>query len=106
VVSSRFNDVPIGLGLEAGDRRAAVLLAEEERAALRRSQIEAQSSPLMTAEERIRLWESLHGLSLPRDLQHKLVHVIATNTGLSAREVRDEQLRRNELAQAPRGAGQ
>jgi hypothetical protein len=92
--SNRSDDGAFGLRTEATDRRAAALRAEQERAALRQSQIEAQSSPSMSAQERIRLWEDLHGLRLPRDANHKLIGIIAGDTALTPQQVRDEQLRR------------
>jgi|JRYI01.1.fsa_nt_gb hypothetical protein len=82
-------------GLEGNDRRAAAIRAEEERAQLRHSRIEAQSSPFATPQERIRLWEELHGLKLPRDRDHRLVRVIAANTALTVQDVHDEQTRRH-----------
>jgi uncharacterized caspase-like protein len=82
-------------GLDANERRAAALRAEQERAELRSSKIEAQASPFATPQERIRLWEDLHGLRLPISADHRLVRVIATSTALSVREVHDEQIRRS-----------
>jgi uncharacterized caspase-like protein len=81
-------------GLDANERRAAALRAEQERAELRSSKIEAQASPFTTPQERIRLWEDLHGLRLPVNADHRLVRVIATSTALTVREVQDEQVRR------------
>jgi hypothetical protein len=82
-------------GLDANERRAAALRAEQERAELRTSKIEAQASPFTTPQERIRLWEDLHGLRLPVNADHRLVRVIATSTALTVREVQDEQVRRS-----------
>jgi len=86
--------VSAAAGFEATDRRAAALREEQERIALRHAQIEAQSSPHMTARERIGLWENLHALQLPRGAEHKLVRVIAKQTGLTVHDVQAEQLRR------------
>jgi hypothetical protein len=85
---------PFSLGLDADERRAAVQQAEEERARLRHLRIEAQSSPFSTPQERIRLWEELHSLSLPRDRGHRLVRVIASQTALTLQDIHDEQARR------------
>lgn len=76
------------------DRRAAVERANEERAALRLSRIEEQSSPLLSIQERVQRWESLHGLRLPIDPNHKLIRIIALDTALTAEQVRAEQVRR------------
>jgi hypothetical protein len=53
-----------------------------------------QSSPLSGPEERIRLWEKLHALNLPRSAQHKLLGVIAEQTNLSIQDILDAQQRR------------
>jgi hypothetical protein len=79
---------------DPSDRTAAILRANQERAAARQSQIEALAAPGTSADERIRLWERLHGLNLPRDAQHKLLRIIARDTQLTLRQVQDEQSRR------------
>lgn len=79
---------------DGSDRRLAVERADKERAAERNSRIEAQSSPLLTPQERVQRWEDLHGVRLPTDPNHKLVRVIATQTALAIEQVRDEQTRR------------
>jgi hypothetical protein len=83
------------------DRRAQVERQQQERAAERQEQIAAQSSEFAAPEERIRLWEKLHALQLPRSATHKLVHVIAAQTHLSVQQVRDEQQRRSALSSQP-----
>lgn len=88
----------LALGIDANERRAAALRAEQERADLRRAKIEAQASPFATPQERIRLWEELHGVRLPHNSDHKLVGVIANNTSLSIQEVHEEQVRRSGAA--------
>lgn len=80
--------------LNTSDRRASCEREELERQTLRREQLALQCSPLKTPEERIGLWERLHALVLPRGGTHKLVRVIATQTGLSVQEVQSEQQRR------------
>jgi hypothetical protein len=76
------------------ERRAAVLRQEEERAAIRQSELAAQASPLIEPHERIRLWERLHALRLPLAANHKLLNVIAEQTELTIAQVKDEQVRR------------
>jgi hypothetical protein len=100
-IESRFyNDpfggsYPDGLGLgDAAARRAQVERQQQERAAERQEQIALQSSPFSEPEERIRLWEKLHALQLPRSATHKLVRVIAEQTDLSIQQVLEAQLRR------------
>jgi hypothetical protein len=79
---------------DVADRRAQIERQNQERAAERQQQIALQSSPLSGAEERIRLWEQLHALNLPRSAKHKLLRVIAEQTNLSIQDVLDAQRRR------------
>lgn len=82
------------------DFRARLMHQQAENAARRKLDLAAQSSRLNSAEERIRIWERLHEVNLPRDPQHRLVEIIAANTGLSDAEVRDEQRRRADVRHA------
>ena len=50
-----------------------------------------QSAPESDAAERIRVWERRHQVDLPRDPGHRLIAVIAAATGLTARQVLEEQ---------------
>jgi hypothetical protein len=79
---------------DLAERRAQIEHQNQERAAERQQQIALQSSPLSGAEERIRLWEKLHALNLPRSAQHKLLRVIAEQTNLSIQDILDAQQRR------------
>lgn len=72
--------------------RAAEIKAEQE--AQRHRAKSEQSSDRYTAQERIRLWESLHGAQLPRDANHPVLAVIAVNTALTLDQVRAEQQHR------------
>jgi AAA+ superfamily predicted ATPase len=76
------------------DFRARLVHSQAEAAERRRFDLSEQSSRLKSAEERIRIWERIHEVNLPRDSQHNLVELIASNTGLTEADVRDEQLRR------------
>src|ERR1700691_950351 len=76
------------------DFRARLVHQQAEAAERRRLDLAEQSSRLKTAEERIRIWERIHEVTLPRDPAHRLVEIIATNTGLTDADVRDEQQRR------------
>ncbi len=82
------------------DFRARLVHQQAEAAERRRHDLAEQSSRLKTAEERIRIWERIHEVNLPRDARHNLVEIIASNTGLSESDVRDEQQRRA-AARAP-----
>jgi len=79
------------------DFRARIVHQQAENAERRRLDLVEQSSQLKTAEERIRIWERLHEVNLPRDSAHRLVEIIAAHTRLTGAEVRDEQQRRASL---------
>ena len=82
------------------DFRARLVHQQAEAAERRRMDLAEQSSRLKSAEERIRIWERIHEVTLPRDSEHRLVKIIATNTGLTDADVRDEQQRRASLRAA------
>ena len=82
------------------DFRARLVHQQAEAAERRRMDLAEQSSRLKTAEERIRIWERIHEVNLPRDPAHRLVEIIATNTGLTSSDVREEQKRRATLRAA------
>jgi hypothetical protein len=72
---------------------AEMLAADAEaRAAKRRMDLEELRSDLKTPEERIRVWERVHGLSLPRDPNHRIIGAIARETRLTLEQVRAVQL--------------
>jgi hypothetical protein len=73
------------------DYRARLAHLREEALERRQQQLNEQSSPHNTPSDRIRIWERLHQVELPRNPAHRLVAVIAANTGLSAEEVLAEQ---------------
>jgi hypothetical protein len=83
------------------DRRSQLEHEQEQRAVERQQQIALQCSPLSSAEERVRLWERLHQLSLPRSPTHKLLRVIAEQTELALEQVLDIQRRRFAPPAAP-----
>lgn len=82
------------------DFRARLIHQQAEAAERRRFDLAEQSSRLKTAEERIRIWERIHEVTLPRDSGHNLIEIIAANTGLSMADVREEQQRRAALRTA------
>ncbi|HEV7136914.1 MAG TPA: hypothetical protein VGN43_09795 [Steroidobacteraceae bacterium] len=73
-------------------------IEEAERA--QRERLE-QSSELNTPAMRIRAWERLHRLTLPRGSAHAVLNVIAKATRLTVEQVREEQRRRSEPAPLP-----
>jgi len=66
-------------------------LEERERAQRRRLELAEQRSDLNPPDVRIRAWERLHALRLPRDPGHPVLGVIAISTGLTLSQVRAEQ---------------
>lgn len=80
------------------DRRAQAEHEQQQRLIERQQQIALQSSPLSSAEERVRLWEKLHALALPRSPTHKLLRIIADQTELSLEQILEIQ----RLRHAPR----
>jgi hypothetical protein len=82
------------------DFRARLVHQQAEAAERRRLDLAEQSSRLKTAEERIRIWERIHEVTLPKDPAHRLVEIIATNTGLTDSDVKEEQQRRAALRAA------
>lgn len=85
------------------DFRSRLVHQQAENAERRKNDLAEQSSRLKSAEERIRIWERLHEVGLPRDPAHRLIEIIAADTGLNVGDVHDEQRRRAELklASAP-----
>jgi len=72
---------------------------EVERA--QRERIE-QSCELNTPAIRIRAWERLHCLTLPRGPAHSVLGVVAAATHLTLEQVLEEQRRRSEPAPLPK----
>lgn len=73
------------------DHRQRVALLQAEAIERRRQELREQCSPTNNPADRIRIWERLHQLPLPRSPSHRLMTVIAANTGLSLDEVQAEQ---------------
>jgi len=86
------------------DFRARLAHQQAENAERRRFDLAEQSSRLKTAEERIRIWERLHEVALPRDPEHRLIAIIAANTNLTTEDVLEEQRRRAEAKLASAAA--
>jgi hypothetical protein len=68
-----------------------IALEELERAQRRRLELAEQRSDLNPPDVRIRAWEKLHALRLPRDPGHPVLIVVAISTGLTLSQVRAEQ---------------
>lgn len=87
-------------GESNADYRARIAHVQAEALERRQQQLSEQSSPHNTPSDRIRIWERLHQVELPRNPAHRLVAVIAANTGLSAEDVLAEQRSRAKPAAA------
>lgn len=85
-----FHPLPHPSGSNA-DYRERLELLREDAAKRRQAQIDEQSSPLNSPPVRIRAWERLHQIDLPRDPNHRLLQLIAANTGLTVDEIRAVQ---------------
>jgi hypothetical protein len=98
-----------GPGPRAGetnaDYRERLIRLQAEALERRRAELQEQSSPQNDASARIRIWERLHQIELPRNPAHRLIAVIAANTGLSAKEVLAEQRIRAIATVQPDAAG-
>ena len=88
-MEDRFKIPMVGETPQAHRERMALVNAEA--AERRQRQLDEQSSPLNSPTVRIRAWERLHQVDLPRDPAHRLIEVIAAGTGLSPADIRAEQ---------------
>src|SRR5512140_3273473 len=86
---------PFGVRLHVGetipDYRARLAREQEEVQQRRLSELAEQVSIRNIPSERIRIWERLHGLPLPRSPTHNLLSVIAAETDLQLEQVQEEQ---------------
>ena len=81
-----------GLRTEHVRSHAEMLAAQAQaNAAKRQLEFEELRSDLNSPEQRVRVWEKVHGLSLPRDPEHPILDLIATKTRLTLQEVREVQ---------------
>jgi hypothetical protein len=79
------------MGETVADYRARVAEHQAERARRRQEELLEQTSIQNTPAMRIRVWERLHQVTLPRNPAHRLLEVIAADTELSLDQVREEQ---------------
>jgi hypothetical protein len=81
-------------GEPSDEFRTRILRQQEEQAERRQQDLAEQSSALNTPDARIRIWERLHEVQLPRNPAHSLIKVIAAGTGLTVEQVLEEQRQR------------
>jgi hypothetical protein len=100
MMNDNFGDRLVYRTVQAGestaDYRARMARLQAEALENWQKQLAEQSSVLNSASDRIRVWERRHQIDLPRDPGHRLIKLIAANTGLSAEEVHAEQRLRAE----------
>ena len=87
------------------EHRTRLALEHEERQQRRSEALAGQTSFANDASERIRIWERLHGLDLPRNPTHNLLSVIAAATELQLEQVREVQRLRLAVVHEERVAG-
>ena len=78
-------------GESNADYRARIMAHQAEAAERRQLELLDQRSSMNTPSARIRIWERLHQVDLPRSPTHRLIDVIAAQTDLTCEDVRDEQ---------------
>jgi predicted amidophosphoribosyltransferase len=82
----------------AAERRMAVQAANQRKVSERRNELQQLTSFVRTPAERVEAWERIFQLKLPRSLEHPLIVVIVTSTGLTIDEI-DAELRRRRAQQ-------
>ena len=88
------------------DYRARIARRQAEAAEIRQRELIEQASTVNPPDLRIRIWERLHEVTMPRDASHRLLRVIAAQTGLTMAEVQTEQQNRaNPVAARPAEQG-
>jgi len=82
-------------GESIADYRARIVQRQAEAIEQRQRELAEQTSDANTPAARIRIWEKLHQLVMPRNPTHRVLKVIAAGTRLSVEEVRAEQRQRS-----------
>ena len=73
------------------DHRARIERAQLEAAERRTQSIADQRSPSNSHDQRVRAWERLHQVSLPKDPAHRVLRVVAKQTGMALADVLEVQ---------------
>jgi hypothetical protein len=82
------------IGESVADHRVRLAREHAEMEQRKSDALAGQVSVVNAPSERIRIWEQLHGLTLPRSPTHKLLRVIAAGTQLRLEEIREVQQQR------------
>ncbi len=88
-------------GEPLGDYRARLIAERAEALERRQRELAEQVSIQNTPADRIRIWERLHEIALPRDPRHRLLQVIADATRLGLDQVLSEQQARASARSTP-----
>jgi hypothetical protein len=100
MASERIDRGPVLAALQADesivDYRTRLERHRAEALQCWQKELAEQSSVLNPPSDRIRVWERRHQIGLPRDRAHRLIKLIAENTGLSVEEIYAEQRLRAE----------
>lgn len=83
------------------DFRARIARRQAEVAEVRQRDLIEQASSINSPDRRIRIWERLHEITMPLDASHRLLGVIAAQTGLTIAQVQTEQYNRANPPPAP-----
>jgi len=94
VTDARHRMAPESSGDRMIDHRSRIAFEETQRLERKQQELLEQVSERNTPAERIRIWERRHGLTLPRDSNHRLLTIVASATELALHQVREEQQRR------------
>jgi hypothetical protein len=94
LTGDRHHQPPGASGDRMSDHRTRIALEESQRLERKHQELLEQTSERNTPAERIRIWERRHGLTLPRDSNHRLLAIVACQTDLALDQVREEQQRR------------
>jgi hypothetical protein len=78
-------------GEPADEQRARIARELAEREEHRQANLAELSSVRNAPGERVRIWERMYGLALPRDPNHHLLDMIAVATHLELAQVKEEQ---------------
>jgi hypothetical protein len=76
------------------DHRARLERDQYEAAERRTQAIQDQHAPGNSPDTRVRIWEKLHQLRLPKDPGHAVLRIVARQTGMSLADVQEVQRQR------------
>jgi hypothetical protein len=94
MTSTKLSDFLQQPGESSTEFRDRLEVRRVEAETVRRRELAEQASDEHTPEVRIKMWERLHQVSLPRSPSHRVLGIIAAGTGLTLEDVRAEQIAR------------